>query len=63
MDRTKLPASYLWPTWITLILAVWLFISPWILDVPQAGAWVWNVLVVGVIMAALSIMALSRLAE
>jgi len=55
--------SYLWPNGLTLALAVWLFISPWVLTAPAAGAWAWNSCVVAIIVAALSIGALVQLAQ
>lgn len=48
---------------ITLALAVWLFISPWVLAAPAMGAWAWNAWVVAVIMGAVSIVALLQLAQ
>jgi len=63
MDRNTSPASYLWPNWLTLLLAVWLFISPWVLSPMVSGAWAWNSWVVAVILAVLSIAALAQVAE
>lgn len=63
MDRNTSPASYLWPNWLTLLLAVWLFISPWVLATAVAGAWAWNFWVVAVVLAVLSIAALAQIAE
>lgn len=51
---------YIWSNWLTLILAVWLFISPWVLPVTAMGNWAWNFWIVGVIVAIMSIAALSQ---
>lgn len=63
MDSNASPASYLWPNWLTILLAIWLFISPWALAAEARGAWAWNFWVVSIVMAVLSIAALSRVAE
>jgi len=63
MARNTIPASYLWPNWLSLALAIWLFVSPWILVGPPAGAWAWDAWVVSVILAGLSLTALAQLAE
>lgn len=48
-----------WQDWVNLILAVWLFLSPWVLqfsttNVPAAGdAWVFAVVIGGLSIAAL----------
>jgi SPW repeat len=71
--------SYQWPNWLNLILAVWLFISPWVIGfafgptgaAPANGAATfnnvastaaWDAWVVAVIVAVLSIAAISQLA-
>jgi hypothetical protein len=72
--------TYQWPNWLNLILAVWLFISPWVIGFafgpagtggPANGAATvnhvastaaWDAWVVAVIVAVLSIAAISRLA-
>jgi hypothetical protein len=71
--RTSSPA-YQWPNWLNLALAVWLFISPWILSFAygagapaamtpaNAGAAAWNAWVVAVIVGVLSIAAIAKLA-
>lgn len=59
----RTPTSYLSPNWLTLILAVWLFISPWVFPLAPRGAWAWNDWIVAVIVGGLSIAALSQLAE
>ncbi|MDN2566868.1 SPW repeat protein [Aquibium sp. A9E412] len=51
------------PNWIALILAVWLFIAPWILPAVAAGAWAWNAWIVAVIVGALAVGAMARMAE
>ena len=74
--RTSNP-TYQWPNWLNLVLAVWLFISPWVLGfgygpagtgpntltLNNAGATAaWDAWGVAVIVAVLSIAAISRLA-
>ena len=59
----KMPTSYLSPNGLTLALAVWLFVSPWIVPLAAGGAWAWNIWIVAVIVGGLSIAALSQLAE
>ena len=63
MANTSSPSSYVWSNWLNLILAVWLFISPWVLPVTAAGAWAWDAWIVGVVVAVLSIAALTRMAQ
>lgn len=55
--------SYLWPNWLTLILAVWLFISPWILRFSGTPNPAWDAWIVGVVVAVVSIVALAQMAE
>jgi hypothetical protein len=63
MANATSPSSYVWSNWLNLILAVWLFISPWVLPVAAVGAWAWDAWIVGVVVAVLSIAALSRMAQ
>ncbi|TAN01035.1 MAG: hypothetical protein EPN45_13340 [Rhizobiaceae bacterium] len=57
------PSSYLWPNGLTLILGVWLFISPWVLANAPGGNWAWDAWIVGAVVALLSIAALVQLAQ
>jgi hypothetical protein len=69
--RTSSPV-YQWPNWLNLILAVWLFISPWVVGFYKPGgtemvvtlnvAAAWDAWVVAVIVGVLSIAAIARLA-
>jgi len=69
--RTSSPV-YQWPNWLNLILAVWLFISPWVVGFYKAGgtemvvtlilAAAWDAWVVAVIVGVLSIAAIAKLA-
>src|SRR6478752_6118314 len=57
--------TYKWQDWINLILAVWLFISPWVLRFYPGAAVAsipasWTAWVLGVVVAVFSIAALSR---
>ena len=52
-----------WQDWVNLVLAVWLFVSPWVLtylDVPSAA---WNAWVIGALVALVSIVALVQFAQ
>lgn len=60
---TRSNASFSWSNSLILVLAIWLFISPWVLAAPAMGAWAWNNWVVAVIMGVASIIALAQLAE
>ena len=60
-DTTR--TSYSWSNGLMLVLAIWLFVSPWILTAPAMGAWAWNAWVVAVIMGALAIAALAQIAQ
>ena len=63
MSNNSAPASYLWPNWLTLILAVWLFVSPWILGFSGTPDPAWNAWIVGVIVAVVSVVALAQVAQ
>ena len=63
MAHRASPQSYLWSNWLNLILAAWLFISPWVVTAPAAGAWAWNAWIVGIVVGALSIAALVQRSE
>ncbi|YBV95209.1 SPW repeat protein [Phyllobacteriaceae bacterium JZ32] len=49
--------------WINLVLAVCLFVSPWVIGFAAAMAPAWNAWIVAVIMGALAIATLSAFAE
>jgi hypothetical protein len=49
--------------WLTLILAVWLFISPWVLQSASMGNFAWDAWIVGVLVALLSLGALYQVTE
>lgn len=61
-DRAS-PQSYIWSNWLNLILAAWLFVSPWVVAAPAVGAWAWNAWVVAVVVGVLSIAALLQRTE
>jgi hypothetical protein len=63
MSNNSAPASYLWPNWLTLVLAVWLFVSPWILAFTGTPNAAWNAWIVGVVVAVVSIVALAQVAQ
>ncbi|OWK23753.1 SPW repeat protein [Rhizobium sp. 007] len=49
--------------WVNLVLAVCLFISPWVVGFAAEAAPTWNAWIVGIILGALAITALSAFAE
>ena len=49
-----------WQDWVNLILAVWLFISPWVLNFAEQQRPSWDAWIVGVVVAVLSIAALTQ---
>ncbi len=46
--------------WITLILGIWVFISPWLLGFSGHAAGLWSNVVVGLILVVVSIYGLSN---
>lgn len=58
MAQNSTPTAYPWPNSLMLVLAAWLFISPWVLAAPAMGAWAWDAWIVAVIVGGLSIAAL-----
>jgi hypothetical protein len=46
-----------WQDWVTLVIGIWIFISPW-LFAGAVGAVAWNFYIVGVLVAALALAAL-----
>ncbi|WP_189401356.1 MULTISPECIES: SPW repeat protein [unclassified Mesorhizobium] len=49
--------------WITLVLAICLFISPWVIGFTAAMVPAWNAWIVGVLLGALALASLSVFAE
>ena len=49
--------------WVTLVLAICLFISPWIIGFTAAMVPAWNAWIVGVLLGALALATLSMFAE
>lgn len=62
MMKGTMPSSYQWPNWLNILLAIWLFISPWVLQFATNTTAAWNAWVVAIVIAVLSIAALSKLA-
>jgi hypothetical protein len=50
-----------WQDWVNLILAAWLFISPWVLGFAHQQRPSWNAWIVGIVVVVLSIAALTQL--
>jgi len=44
-----------WYHWITLILAVWLIASPWILEYAGINLALWNSVIIGTLVAILAL--------
>jgi len=49
--------------WVTLVLAICLFISPWVIGFTAAMVPAWNAWIVGVLLGALALATLSMFAE
>jgi hypothetical protein len=49
-----LVAFHAWEEWVSVVLGVWLVVSPWILGFAASATALWNQIVVGVIVAALA---------
>ncbi|MEZ4869293.1 MAG: SPW repeat protein [Caldilineaceae bacterium] len=47
--------QYTWLSWINLILGLWIIISPWVYNYATLTGATWNSVIVGIIIAALSI--------
>lgn len=55
------PRANLWQDWVNLILAAWLFISPWVLRFAAPnGLAAWDAWIFAVVVGVLSIAALAR---
>lgn len=61
--ETQMSSSFAVPNWLTLALAVWLFISPWVLPSVASGVWAWNAWIVAILVGGLSIAALAQMTE
>ena len=48
-----------WEEWVSVAFGIWLVISPWLLGFSALVAAMWNAVIVGVIVAALALWALS----
>lgn len=53
-------SSNRWQDWVNLIIAAWLFISPWALQVSPEAAMAWNAWAFAVVVGVFSIVALVR---
>lgn len=49
-----------WRHWLSLLIGIWIFISPWVLDLTNRAAIVWNSVIVGIVVFILSLVDLSR---
>jgi hypothetical protein len=49
-----------WEEWTNLVLGLWLIISPWVLGFSSQPAATWNMVIVGVVVAVLSVYAIPR---
>ncbi|AEB12136.1 SPW repeat protein [Marinithermus hydrothermalis] len=50
-----LSGGQLWEEWTDLVLAVWLILSPWILNFTANTAAFWNAVIVGVLIGVLAL--------
>ncbi|QDG54450.1 hypothetical protein FIV42_28010 [Persicimonas caeni] len=50
----------LWEEWVNLLFGLWIFVAPFVLGVWQSQWSMWNHLVVGAVVAGLSLFALLR---
>ncbi|MBX6395358.1 MAG: SPW repeat protein [Alicyclobacillaceae bacterium] len=50
----------MWRHWLSLLIGIWIFISPWVLDLTNRAAIVWNSVIVGIVVFILSLVDLSR---
>ena len=48
----------LWEEWVNLVLGMWIFVAPFVLNIWEAQWALWNHLIVGAIVSALSLYAL-----
>jgi len=48
-----------WEEWVSVAFGIWLVISPWLLGFSALVAAMWNAVIVGVVVAALALWALS----
>lgn len=48
-----------WRHWLSLLIGIWLFLSPWVIDLASRTATTWNYVVMGILVFLLSIVELS----
>jgi FtsH-binding integral membrane protein len=46
-ERNEVPA--VWASWITMVMGVWLIISPWVIGFADRPVALWNTLILGVL--------------
>jgi SPW repeat len=61
--RLVMPEGRRIPDWINLVLAVLLFLSPWVMAFAADTMAAWNAWIIGVVLAVLAIAALTAFAE
>ncbi len=49
-----------WQDWVNLILGIWLVVSPWVLSFSSQNVATWNAVIVGVVFAVLSLLAIAE---
>ncbi|WP_159588838.1 SPW repeat protein [Chelativorans xinjiangense] len=54
MGIVALASDQLWEEWVEVFLGVWLVIAPWALGFAEMTPFVWNSVIIGVILMALS---------
>ncbi|ADG05714.1 SPW repeat protein [Kyrpidia tusciae] len=50
----------MWRHWLSLLIGIWLFISPWVIDLSNRVATTWDFVIVGILVFILSIVDLSQ---
>jgi hypothetical protein len=53
-------AFRLWEEWVTLVLGLWLLVSPWFLGFTVVSALAWNTVVIGIIVTVCAAWALTN---
>jgi hypothetical protein len=62
MASAETKPQYMWANWLSLLLAVWLFISPWAVGFADSPAPSWNAWIFGVATGVLALIGVSTFA-
>ena len=55
MALMHLRGGPMWEEWVSVVLGVWLLLSPWILGISGMGNAMWNAVIVGLLVGALAL--------